>query len=197
MSYRMRSCMIVLVPLLMLSSLAPSNSEASVTIRNIPPTPHLAPAETSLADLSAAIKFAVVEEGWSAIAEAPGVIRASLRVRTHKAVVTIGFDESNFWIEYRDSMNLDYNPKNRRATRTRREIKGPRIHRNYNLWIKSLAKSIELYASTPPKSYLTDTAPSETPILIADELEKLDALRERGILTQEEFDQQKAKLLAQ
>jgi hypothetical protein len=33
--------------------------------------------------------------------------------------------------------------------------------------------------------------------MIADELEKLDALRERGILTQEEFDQLKAKFLAQ
>ena len=88
--------MIVLVPLLMLSSLAPSDAEASVTIRNVSPRPHLAPPETSLADLSAAIKFAAVEEGWSAIAEAPGVIRASLRVRTHKAIVTIGFDESNF-----------------------------------------------------------------------------------------------------
>jgi hypothetical protein len=36
-----------------------------------------------------------------------------------------------------------------------------------------------------------------SPILIADELEKLDALREGGVLTQEEFDKQKAKLLAQ
>ena len=94
-------------------------------------------------------------------------------------------------------MNLDYNPKSRRATRTSREIKGPRIHRNYNLWVESLAKSIELNAETPPNSYLTDTVPSETPILIADELEKLDSLRERGVLTQEEFDRQKAKLLAQ
>jgi len=31
--------------------------------------------------------------------------------------------------------------------------------------------------------------------MIADELEKLDALRQRGVLTQQEFDAQKAKLL--
>jgi hypothetical protein len=38
---------------------------------------------------------------------------------------------------------------------------------------------------------------SGSPLLIADELEKLDKLRQRGLLTQGEFDQQKAKLLAQ
>jgi hypothetical protein len=33
------------------------------------------------------------------------------------------------------------------------------------------------------------------PSMIADELDKLDALRQRGVLTQQEFDEQKAKLL--
>jgi hypothetical protein len=196
MLYRMRRQIVVLVPLLTLLALAPPSSEASATIQNIPPTPHLAPAGTSLADLAAYIKFAAAEEGWTAVAEAPGVIRASMRARSHKAVVTIGFDEVNFWIEYRDSVNLDYNPKGRKARKNWPEIKGPRIHRNYNLWVKQLAKSIEIYAETPPISYDAEPAPSEAPILIADELEKLDALRARGVLTQEEFDKQKAKLLA-
>ena len=31
---------------------------------------------------------------------------------------------------------------------------------------------------------------------VADELDKLDKLRQRGVLTQGEFDQEKAKLLA-
>jgi hypothetical protein len=35
-----------------------------------------------------------------------------------------------------------------------------------------------------------------SPLPIADELDKLDKLRRRGVLTQEEFDQQKTKLLA-
>ena len=51
-------------------------------------------------------------------------------------------------------------------------------------------------AKFPPKSNPTDAAPVGSQLLIAEELENLDALRERGVLTQEEFDQQKAKLLA-
>ena len=83
-----------------------------------------------------------------------------------------------------------------RAMRNRRGIKGPRIHSNYNIWIDQLAKRIAIHTKVPPKSNLTDTAPSRNFILIADELEKLDALRERGVLSQEEFEQQKIRLLA-
>ena len=49
---------------------------------------------------------------------------------------------------------------------------------------------------TPPKRVEPRPASSGQSILIADELEKLDALRDKGILTDEEFDRQKAKLLA-
>ena len=190
------NCLVVLTLLLLLSGIGPSFAAASVTIRNTPPTPHFAPAGTPLADLAAAIRKAANEEGWRIIAEAPGVMQASLHVRSHEAVVSIGFDESNFWIEYADSVNLDYNPNGLRKTRTRREVKGPRIHRNYHVWVDQLAKEIAIYAKAPPRAKSTEAAPSKNPIMIADELEKLDALRERGVLSQEEFDQQKARLLA-
>jgi len=42
-----------------------------------------------------------------------------------------------------------------------------------------------------------ETPPNDTTALIADELEKLASLRDRGVLTSEEFDERKAKLLAQ
>jgi len=41
-----------------------------------------------------------------------------------------------------------------------------------------------------------EAPPNDTTALIADELEKLASLRDRGILTSEEFDERKAKLLA-
>ncbi len=169
---------------------------ASVTIRNIPPSPHFAPAGTPLPDLAAAIRLATDEQGWHIISETPGVMLATLHVRSHQATVIIRFDESNFWIDYQDSVNLDYNQNALRKTKTRREINGPRIHRNYNIWVDRLAKKIAIYTRTPPKANLIDRAQPGNLILIADELEKLDALRERGVLTQKEFDQQKAKLLA-
>jgi hypothetical protein len=193
---RMRNALVVVTLLLVLFAVGPSIAVASVTIRNTPPTRHFAPPETPLVDLAAAIRRAAIEQGWQIVAEAPGAMRASLHVRSHEAVVTIGFDETNFWIDYDYSINLDYNPNTLRKTRNRGEVKGPRIHRNYNIWVDQLTKKIAIYAKVPPKATLTEPAPSKNPILIADELEKLDALRQRGVLSQEEFDQQKAKLLA-
>ena len=47
---------------------------------------------------------------------------------------------------------------------------------------------------TPPKRVEPRPAFPGQLVLIADELEKLDALRQKGILTHEEFDREKAKL---
>jgi hypothetical protein len=193
MSYRTRNCVVLLVAVLMLAGL-PIQSFAT-KVRDVPPTPLLAPAGVSLADIAAAIETAAAEEGWIAVVEAPGVMRATLRVRTHKAVVTIGFDESNFWIKYRDSKNLNYNP-DYNIMRAGAWEDGPSIHSNYNTWVEELAKSIEVSTIAPGSSNSTNTAPCANAILVADELEKLAALRERGILTQQEFDKQKSKLLA-
>ena len=103
------------------------------------------------------------------------------------------FLELNFWIDYKDSKNLDYNPKDlmgRDRGKRRIVTKGPRIHPNYNRWVAELADQIRLQMQNPPKRS------NASPLLIADELDKLDKLRLRGVLTQGEFDQQKAKLLA-
>ena len=196
MLHRMLSQTTRLIPLLMIMMLTPSFSEASTTIRNIPPTPHQAAAGTSLAELGTIIRIATNERNWQITDLSPGLVHATLLVRNHKAMVAIGFDESNFWIDYRDSVNLDYRPDGRKIFRNSRSIKGPRIHKNYNFWVKQLAESIVIRAKSPLRFQPTHTPPSANPLLIAEELEKLDALRKRGILTQQEFDHQKAKLLA-
>ena len=54
-----------------------------------------------------------------------------------------------------------------------------------------------LQMQSPPK-WSNENPPNQSnasPLLVADELDKLDKLRLRGVLTQGEFDQQKAKLL--
>ena len=76
-------------------------------------------------------------------------------------------------------------------------MKGPLIHPNYNVWVRGLAKAIEVRAENPPRAVASDEASARQRLFIADEIDKLDALRERGVLTQQEFDQQKMKLLAQ
>ena len=117
-------------------------AQRSKTIENIPPWPHLAPVGTSPERLVADITAAAADQGWRVIGEAPGVVTAILMRRTHEAVVTIGYDELNFWIDYKDSKNLNYSPKDRMGSaRDKRRIvtKGPRIHPNYNRWVAELA----------------------------------------------------------
>ena len=193
---RSRNRLVVLAFLLTLSTIDPPLAAASVTIRDIPPSPHFAPLGTPLPDLAAAVALAVTEEGWLVSSEAPGVIQATLYIRSHEAIVNIGFDETNFWIETEDSINLNYNPSGRMGTRTRKAIEGPRIHRNYNVWVGKLAKRISIRLKNPPSRDQANTAAPLNPLLIADEIEKLDGLRKRGVLSQREFDEQKAKLLA-
>ena len=163
-SSRTRNCLIILMLSLMLMWISPA--AATVTIRNISPTAHLAPAGTSLADLAAAIKLAADELDWRVVTEAPGVITAALLVRQrHEAVVTIGYDELNYWIDYQDSDNLDYSPDdlNKRG-KLGKFVKGPRIHRNYNVWVDRLAERIAIRTRAPPRANLANTAPSGKPI---------------------------------
>ncbi|MDP7073376.1 MAG: SHOCT domain-containing protein [Myxococcota bacterium] len=185
----------VMLCLLCLTSATASAAQRSKTIENIPPRPHYAPAETSPEQFVAAIRAAAEGEGWRIVAEAPGVMEAQLLIRSHKAVVTIRYDESHFSINYRDSTNLNYNPKDvvKRGSRwdkSRVVTKGPRIHPNYNVWVAALADRISIRLRKPPEPSRPD------PLLVADELDKLDKLRQRGVLTQEEFDRRKAALLS-
>jgi hypothetical protein len=90
----------VLFVLLLAPSIATA-AQNSKTIENAPPWPHLAPVGTSPDRLVAAITAAAEDQGWRVIEEAPGVVTAILLRRTHEAVVTIGYDELNFWIDYK------------------------------------------------------------------------------------------------
>ncbi len=199
MNSRSRNQLVVLVLLLTLTAIDPPSAVAaapSVKLRNIPASPHFAPTGTPLPDLAAALALAVTDEGWIVTSEARGVIRATLYIRSHEAIVNIGFDETNFWIDYQDSINLNYNPNGLKGTRTRRATEGPRIHRNYNVWVGQLAKRILIRMKIAPKADRSDTVVPLNPLLIAEEIEKLDGLRKRGVLSQREFDEHKAKLLA-
>ena len=60
---------------------------------------------------------------------------------------------------------------------------------------RALTRQIAIDLRNPPKAPAAQQEATSTPVMIADELEKLDALRQRGVLTQQEFDAQKAKLL--
>ncbi len=191
----------VATALLAVALISPTSARASrsVTIQNIPLTPHQAPPGTPLVDIAEAVRMAAGSGNWDIIGETSGSMTARLRIRTHTAMVIIHYSESDYQIDYLNSINLDFNPHDLRGPkagiRSKTIIKGPRIHANYNVWVRTLAESIEMYSLNPPKAAEIRGDASGDPIMIADELDKLDALRQRGVLTQQEFDRLKAKLL--
>jgi hypothetical protein len=118
---------------------------------------------------------------WSAEIAEENVIRAKLNVKNkHFAVVEIPFSESAYSIIYVSSENLDYNPT--------RET----IHRNYAKWIYRLSTSI----NDQLLALVTEAEPAAASMEeLFEDLLKLDDLRDRGILTDEEFDIEKGRLL--
>jgi hypothetical protein len=171
---------------------------ATETIRNVAPTPHGVEPGTPLEAIERAIVQAAAERQWYGGPDSPGAIVVSTTIRTHRATVAIGYDATHFWIDYRDSSNLDFNPKDllhRQFDAPSQVIqKGPRIHANYNRWVGELADHIRIRTRAIVDAQVASAPPCE-PTSIADELDKLDGLRQRGVLTQAEFDQRKRKLL--
>lgn len=66
--------------------------------------------------------------GWRMESQGPGLVRGTLNLRTHQAVVDIPHDTRRFSIRYVSSSNLDYD--------------GRAIHRNYNSWVQNLQNAI-------------------------------------------------------
>jgi len=72
--------------------------------------------------------------GWQMKEEGPNLLRGTLVLRTHTAVVDIPFSTTSFSIKYRSSVNLD-------------ERNGS-IHKNYNGWVQNLTAGINAQLAT-------------------------------------------------
>lgn len=66
--------------------------------------------------------------GWQIDPVRPGLMRATLNLRSHVAVTEIAYDQQGFSIRYVDSRNLGYD--------------GTNIHKNYNGWVTNLERAI-------------------------------------------------------
>lgn len=66
--------------------------------------------------------------GWVMEDAAPGLVRGTLELRTHKASVEVPYDRQRFSINHVLSRNLDFN--------------GSTIHSNYNGWVRRLEQMI-------------------------------------------------------
>jgi hypothetical protein len=97
-------------------------------IYNVSQHPFLQPG--TIDNRTAQIQLAAAGLGWETQVVRPGVIRATLHLRTHVAVTEITYNEQVFSIIYVDSTNLQYD--------------GTSIHKNYNGWIQNLERAISV-----------------------------------------------------
>lgn len=82
-----------------------------------------------------AIKNAGSKIGWNMETIRPGLIRGTLNLREHLAVIDIDYDAQGFSINYVDSENLNYDEE------------ANVIHKSYNKWIGILERRIRAEAS--------------------------------------------------
>ncbi|WP_149538286.1 hypothetical protein [Siccirubricoccus phaeus] len=87
----------------------------------------------TLAQRADQIRRAGTGLGWIIEPQGPGLMRGTLNLRTHQAVVDIPYDTQRFSIRYVSSSNLDYD--------------GTVIHRNYNSWVQNLQNAIMVQSS--------------------------------------------------
>ena len=91
--------------------------------------------KATLEDVEKAIIRAGGALGWIIKKEKPGVLKGTLILRTHTAIVSIKHNTEEYSITYESSVNLNYDP----AANT--------IHSNYNGWIQNLNKGIQVQLS--------------------------------------------------
>lgn len=82
----------------------------------------------TLAQRGDQIRRAGAALGWRVESLGPGLMRGTLDLRSHQAVVDIPYDTQRFAIRYVNSTNLLYD--------------GTMIHRNYNGWVRNLQNAI-------------------------------------------------------
>lgn len=170
-------------------ALVPAAVGAGSPIKNLVDVPISLKADgTSFTDQE--VRTAIIEgciaKRWSPTVNDDGTIRAAILVRqTHFAEVEISYGKTAYSITYVSSRELNYN--DRRQS----------IHKNYNKWVVNLSASINkslgerLSGATPTADPDADDGQKD----IYSELIKLDDLRQKGIITDDEFEEQKRKLL--
>lgn len=84
--------------------------------------------DASARERSEQIRRAGIGLGWAMEDVRPGLVRGTLNLRTHQAVVDIPYDRQRFSILYASSQNLNFN--------------GSVIHNNYTGWINRLERTI-------------------------------------------------------
>jgi hypothetical protein len=89
-----------------------------------------------------AIVDAMTKLRWIVVKERPGVIRGTLNLRRHVAIITVTYTSEWYHIAYAGSENLHYE---------RWPDGSAKIHLNYNGWIKNLMRQIDARLPALPR----------------------------------------------
>ncbi|MFP3364833.1 hypothetical protein R0J93_14285 [Pseudoalteromonas sp. SIMBA_148] len=93
------------------------------------PIPQTSTITNSEADVEKGILKACIQLGWKCTPLSEGKIKGVLDIRTHQLTVDIAYDKTAYSINYKDSINLNYN--------------GKKIHRQYVNWVSNLIRHID------------------------------------------------------
>lgn len=176
----------------------------STEMYRMEPRPYRVAKGVTTEQVRGAIVESVELNGWRTAVRADGTVEAVMVVRggKHTATVKIAADNGTFAVNYLDSFNLGYKevcrrpPKFGPKRRRKREVSCyERIHPDYNEWVRRIEHDIERHLARLQADHAVRATPGPAKLFIADELIKLQALREGGVLSEEEFEAQKRRLL--
>ncbi len=105
------------------------SSKSVLEMQNVTAPTYSDGSAQSVEDMQKAILIAAQKRRWQARVVEPGLIEATLMVRSHMAQIEIPYSAGQYSIHYKNSNNLNYN--------------GRSIHRNYNNWVVKLSNSIQ------------------------------------------------------
>ncbi|MBV35511.1 MAG: hypothetical protein CMP47_08640 [Rickettsiales bacterium] len=124
----------IVLSLLVMGLLSACNTSRPLTNLNNHNIEYLVNGEKTVEDVKLSIIQAGQVLGWQMQPIAPGVIRGTLNIRAHQAVVDIPYNTKSYSIIYVSSVNLDYD--------------GQTIHRSYPRWVNNLKAKIDDFIVT-------------------------------------------------
>ncbi|AOE50440.1 hypothetical protein [Kangiella sediminilitoris] len=125
---------IIILSLLLAGCLSACNTSRPLTNLNDHNIEYLVGQNKTLDDVRVSILQAGQVLGWEMQQVKPNLIRGTLVLRAHTAVVDIPYNLESYSILYVDSVNLDYD--------------GTNIHRSYPRWVNNLKAKIDEFIVT-------------------------------------------------
>jgi hypothetical protein len=195
---------------------SPVHAARTTEMYRMEPRPHFAADGGSDEQKQGAINEAIEAAGWQPHVHSDRLVGAYISVRggKHTANVEIEFDERTYVVRYVTSYNLGHDENYCRDFRRSGRAGAPKrprrleecseiIHPDYNEWVHRIEDAILRYvallrpgmAARSIPAPAVKPAPTPATMFVADELLKLKILRDDGVLTEEEFETQKSKLL--